>query len=472
MQPQKSLSPKLLEIFRAISDSAHQIHQPVFVIGGFVRDAILGRLDESGETDLDFVTVGSGIKLAKVVAEKLGTNQIAVFRNFGTAQVRFGEHDLEFVGARKESYDRGSRKPVVENGSLKDDQDRRDFTINAMSWSLNTENFLELIDPFDGMGDIKRKLIKTPLEPEKTFDDDPLRMLRAIRFATQLDFNIDGTTLEAIRNMAQRIEIISKERIITEINKIVMAPEPSNGFALLFNTGLLHLFFPEMAALQGVKDVDGVRHKDNFWHTLQVLDNVAKTSDNLWLRWAAIMHDIAKPATQRFSPQHGWTFHGHDAIGANMTKSIFARLGLPLDHRMKYVRKLVRLHLRPIALANEVVTDSAIRRLAFEAGDDFEDLMLLCRADITSKNDKKVQRYLRNFDMVEEKVHEVNEKDRLRNFQPPVTGIEIMEAFKLKPGPVVGKIKDRIQNAILEGQIPNDKDAALEFMFKIKDDYL
>lgn len=468
----ESLTKEQKKIFETISEAATEINQPSYVIGGFVRDYYLKRLDYNKELDIDFVTVGSGIHLAEAVAKKLNSKRIAVFKNFGTAQVCHGKFALEFVGARKESYDRQSRKPFVENGTLKDDQDRRDFTINALSWSLDKESFLELIDPFNGMEDMTNQIIRTPLEPEKTFDDDPLRMLRAIRFATQLDFQIEHNAYEAIKKMAGRIEIVSKERIISELNKIIMAPVPSRGLKLLFQAGLLHHFFPEMANLQGVQEIDGVKHKDNFWHTLQVLDNVAQQSDNLWLRWAAIMHDIAKPATQKYSKDHGWTFHGHDGLGAAMTKRIFRNLGLPLDQRMRYVRKLVRLHLRPIALANEEVTDSAIRRLTFEAGDDFEDLMILCRADITSKNDHKVKRYLKNFDEVEEKVHIVDEKDRLRNFQPPIDGKEIMEMYKMKPGPIVGQIKDRIQNAILDGEIDNTREAAIAYMEKIKDRFI
>ncbi len=459
-------------IFETISEAAFEAGQPVYVVGGYVRDYYLKRLDAAEEPDIDFVTVGSGIKLAREVASKLKTKQIAVFKNFGTAQVKWKNYELEFVGARKESYNRQSRKPVVENGTLRDDQERRDFTINALSWSLNKDSMYDLVDPFEGLNDLKNKVIKTPLEPEKTFNDDPLRMMRAVRFATQLDFEIEKTTLDAIKNMAHRMDIISNERIVSELNKIILSPVPSKGFSLLFETGLLKHIFPELVDLHGVKEVNGVRHKDNFWHTLKVLDNVAEKSDNLWLRWAAIMHDIAKPATQRFSPEHGWTFHGHDGLGAAMTKRIFRKMGLPLDHRLKYVQKLVRLHLRPIALANEEVTDSAVRRLTFEAGNDFEDLMALCRADITSKNDNKVKRYLRNFDEVEEKVRIVDEKDRLRNFQPPIDGREIMEMYNLTPGPAVGNIKDRIQDAILDGEIENTREAALAFMDKIKDEYL
>lgn len=468
----KDIDPKHKEVFQIISDAGAALGQPVYVVGGYVRDFFLGRLDRKGPMDIDFVTVGSGIEIAREVAKKLETDRLSVFKRFGTAQVRHNELDLEFVGARKESYDRNSRKPVVEDGTLEDDQRRRDFTINALSWSLNKENFGELIDPFEGIQDLRKRVIRTPVDPLQTFDDDPLRMMRAIRFATQLRFEIEQTTSKAIRQMASRIEIVSKERIIEELNKIVMAPVPSTGFALLYETGLLKEFFPEMQELQGVEVVEGVRHKDNFWHTLEVLDNVAKESDNLWLRWAAIMHDIAKPATQQFVEGAGWTFHGHDALGAKWTKRIFRRLGLPLDERMRYVRKLVRLHLRPIALVSDKVTDSAIRRFIYETGDDIEDLMTLCRADITSKNDRRVRRYKKNFDYVERKIIEVEEKDRIRNWTNPLTGDEIMNTLGLKPGPVIGEIKNAVKEAILEGEIPNEHEAAFEYMMQIKDQYM
>ncbi len=461
------ITPEQHHIFSVISEAGAACGQPVYIVGGFVRDYYLKRLQESKETDIDFVTVGSGIELAMEVARRLKTKNISVFKNFGTAHIRFRTFDLEFVGARRESYDRGSRKPVVEDGTLEDDQKRRDFTINAMSWSLQKENLYALIDPFGGMNDLGKGIIRTPLDPETTYSDDPLRMMRAVRFATQLGFTIDQPSYEAIRNMADRLSIISQERITEELNKIILADEPSRGFSLLFHTGLLHKFFPEMVELHGVDEVDGVRHKDNFWHTLQVLDNVARMSDNLWLRWAAILHDIAKPATRQFSKEHGWTFHGHDALGAGMAKRIFRRFGLPLDQRLKYVQKLVRLHLRPIALANSDVTDSAVRRLIFEAGDDIDDLMALCRADITSKNDKKVKKYLANFDRVEEMIRIVEEKDHIRNFQPPVDGLEIMQKLGLEPGPKVGIVKDTILNAILDGTISNEREAALELMYKV-----
>lgn len=457
-----------MEIFHTISEAAGEIGQSVYIVGGYVRDYYLNREKDIQKPDIDFVTVGSGIALATRVAAKLGTRQISVFKKFGTAQIRHEDMILEFVGARKESYRRDSRKPIVEDGTLEDDQHRRDFTINALYWSINQSDFGSLLDPFSGMKDLKHKLIRTPIDPNITFDDDPLRMLRAIRFATQLNFQIEQVTFEAITDKADRIAIISRERIIDELNKIVASPKPSTGFALLYHTNLLKFIFPELVALQGVDEIKGERHKDNFWHTLQVLDNIAGKSDNLWLRWAAIMHDIAKPATKRFDPVAGWTFHGHDALGAKWTKSIFRKLGLPLDERMKYVRKLVRLHLRPIALVSNVVTDSAIRRLIVDAGDDLDDLMILCRADITSKNSRKVKRFLKNFDLVEKKIREVEEKDRLRNWQPPLNGHEIMQALKLKPGPGVGRIKKAVEEAIMNGDIPNDHDAAYEYMLKFK----
>lgn len=468
----KDIPPKHKKVFETVSEAGASIEQQVYIVGGYVRDYFLRRLDKMENPDLDFVTVGSGIKLAQEVADRLGVKKVSVYKQFGTAQLQYKGMDLEFVGARKESYRRNSRKPIVEDGTIEDDQLRRDFTINALSWSLNKDDFGVLIDPFGGVQDMQNKKIRTPVDPHETFDDDPLRMMRAVRFAAQLQFKIEEDTYRAIKDMAERIEIVSKERIIDELNKIVMTEKPSAGFKLLFATGLLKQFFPEMHRLHGVKVVRGIRHKDNFWHTLKVLDNVAQMSDNLWLRWAAIMHDIAKPATQRFVDGTGWTFHGHEALGAKWTPRIFRRLGLPLDERMRYVKKLVRLHLRPIALASEEVTDSAIRRLIYEAGDDIDDLLTLCRADITSKNDRKVRRYMKNFDNVERKVAEVEEKDRIRNWKNPVGGDEIMETLEIEPGPVVGKIKDAIKEAILEGEIPNDHDAAFEYMMQIADDFL
>lgn len=457
-------------IFDLIGDAGASLGQPVYVVGGYVRDYYLNRLKE--HPDIDFVTLGSGIKLAQKIHELLPGSSLAVFKQFGTAQVKYEDIELEFVGARKESYRRDSRKPIVEDGNLEDDQNRRDLTINAMSWSLNKTDFGNLVDPFLGMKDLNEGIIRTPVDPEQTFSDDPLRMMRAIRFATQLNFHIHEETFQAITKMADRISIISKERIVEELNKIILAEKPSAGFTMLFKTGLLHHFLPEMVDLYGVKEVNGHRHKDNFWHTLQVLDNVAKVSDNLWLRWAAIMHDIAKPPTQRFDEAVGWTFHGHDALGAKWTKRIFKRLGLPLDDRMKYVQKLVRLHLRPIALVSDIVSDSAIRRLIFDAGNDVEDLMILCRADITSKNEYKVERFQENFNKVERKIDEVEAKDKIRNWKNPLSGEEIMDALNIAPSKTVGIIKDAVKEAILNGDIPNDHDAAFNYMIKHKNEFL
>ncbi|MDX1618696.1 MAG: HD domain-containing protein [Balneolaceae bacterium] len=468
----KDINPRHMEVFKVISEAGAALDQEVYVVGGYVRDHFLDRESESVDTDIDFVTAGSGIEIAREVARRLGSSKLSVFKQFGTAQVKYGDLDLEFVGARKESYRRNSRKPIVEDGTLKDDQLRRDFTINALSWSLNEDDFGTLIDPFGGIQDLKKQLIRTPVDPHRTFDDDPLRMMRAIRFAAQLKFRIEEETYQAIREMATRIEIVSKERIVDELNKIVLAPKPSIGFGYLYKTGLLEQVFPELHELHGVEEVEGVRHKDNFWHTLKVLDNLAEESDDLWLRWAAIMHDIAKPATQEYVEGTGWTFHGHDALGAKMVEPIFRHLGLPLDERMRYVRKLVRLHLRPIALVSDEVTDSAVRRLIYEAGDDIDDLMTLCRADITSKNERKVKKYQKNFDRVEKKIEEVEKKDRLRKWKNPVSGDEIMDALDIEPGPVIGDIKDAIKEAILDGEIPNEHDAAFDYMMKIKDQYV
>lgn len=449
-----------LPLFKTIGAVADGRSLDTYVVGGYVRDLVLNRPSK----DIDFVCVGSGIDLAQAVAKALGPNlKVSVFKNFGTAQMLYGDLDLEFVGARKESYRAESRKPSVEDGSLEDDQKRRDFTINALAISLNKETFGELIDPFDGVGDMKRKIIRTPLDPVITFSDDPLRMMRAIRFASQLNFDIEADTFAAITSQAERLKIISAERIIDELNKIIMSPLPSYGFKLLFHSGLLRQFFPEMVALHGVEYIGNQAHKDNFFHTLQVLDNVSKVSDNLWLRWAAIMHDIAKPATKKFDKEHGWTFHGHEEKGARMTPGIFRRLKLPMDERMLFVQKLVRLHLRPIPLVRNV-SDSAIRRLLFEAGDEIDALMKLCRADITSKNNEKVTRFLRNFDLVERKMAEVEEKDHIRNFQPPVTGDEIMKMYSIPPGRIIGEIKEEIKEAILDGKIRNDRDEALALL--------
>jgi putative nucleotidyltransferase with HDIG domain len=446
-------------IFKVVADAAQDLDYQAFVVGGYVRDLVL----ERPVKDIDFVCVGSGIALAERVAEKLKVAPPVVFQNFGTAMVRDGDSELEFVGARKESYRSDSRKPVVEDGSLRDDQLRRDFTINAMAISLNSGDYGMLIDPFDGVGHLKKKMLKTPLDPVVTFSDDPLRMMRAIRFASTLSFDIDPDTYHAITTQSDRIKIVSMERVIDELNKIVMSTVPSYGFKLLFHSGLLKQFFPEMVALHGVDYVDNHAHKDNFFHTLQVLDNVAKVSDDLWLRWAAILHDIAKPATKRFDPQAGWTFHGHEDKGARMTPGIFRRLKLPMGPNMLFVQKLVKLHLRPIALVHEV-TDSAVRRLLYEAGDDIDALMKLCKADITSKNPEKVSKYLRNFTKVEKKMVELEEKDRIRNFQPPITVDEIIRWFNLVPGPIVGELKDKIKDAILDGIIRNDREEAIQYM--------
>tara|TARA_R110000868_G_scaffold408293_5_gene691019 strand:+ start:51580 stop:52995 length:1416 start_codon:yes stop_codon:yes gene_type:complete len=470
MKFEYDIPKKHLAVFEIISDAGASLNQPVYVVGGYVRDYYLHRLKE--EPDIDFVTLGSGIKLAEKVHSLLPDSSLAVYKQFGTAQVKIGALELEFVGARKESYRRESRKPIVEDGTLEDDQLRRDLTINALSWSLNKDDLGLLNDPFGGMRDLHDGIIRTPVNPKQTFSDDPLRMMRAIRFATQLNFHIHEDTFKAISEMTERIDIISKERIIDELNKIVLAKKPSVGFAILFKTGLLNEFFPEMVNLHGVKEIKGQRHKDNFWHTLQVLDNVAEVSENLWLRWAAILHDIAKPPTQRFDENVGWTFHGHDALGAKWTKNIFRRLGLPLDERMRYVQKLVRLHLRPIALVSDVVSDSAIRRLMFDAGDNIDDLMALCRADITSKNENKVERFQENFNRVEKKIIEVEKKDRIRNWKNPLTGDEIMKALNIAPSKTIGDIKDAVKEAIINGEIPNTHDAAHEFMMNNKKDFI
>jgi len=449
-------------IFKTVSEAAGDV--PAYVVGGYVRDLILNRPSK----DIDFVCVGPGISIAKRVAEKLGDRtKVSVFKNFGTAMIRYAGYELEFVGARKESYRRDSRKPIVEDGTLEDDQIRRDFTINAMGISLNQEDYGELIDPFEGMKDIRKKTIRTPRDPQITFSDDPLRMMRAIRFAAQLSFDIEPDTFEAILDNKDRIGIISQERITEELNKIILCPKPSYGFKLLFHSGLLSLIFPELVQLQGVEHKEGKGHKDNFYHTLQVLDNICASKDDLWVRWAAILHDIAKPATKRFDKNVGWTFHGHEDKGARMVPGIFRRMKLPLNDNMKKVQKLVRLHLRPIALVSSKVTDSALRRMIFEAGDDLDDLMALCRADVTSKNLDKVSRFLKNFDKVEQKLHDVEERDHLKNFQPPVRGEEIMEYFNIKPGKEVGIIKEEIKEAILEGKIKNDYDEALQLMKEI-----
>jgi poly(A) polymerase len=450
--------------FKVVAEAAQELGLETYIIGGYVRDMLLKRPSK----DVDFMCIGSGIDLATNVAAHLGDKvNVTVFKSFGTAMIHWDGFDLEFVGARKESYRFESRKPLVEDGTLQDDQNRRDFTINALAISLNSHNFGELLDPFGGVNDLKKKVIRTPLSPDITFSDDPLRMMRAIRFATQLQYDIDGNTFEGIVQNAERINIISQERITDEMNKIILAEKPSYGFKLLFISGLLKQIFPEMVELQGAETIGDKSHKDNFYHTLQVLDNLSQHSSDLWLRWAAILHDIAKPATKRFHPKLGWTFHGHEDKGARMVPLIFRKLKLPMNEKMRFVQKLVRLHLRPIPLVKEEVTDSAIRRLMFEAGDDLEALMMLCRADITSKNQTKVQRYLKNFDLVEQKMIEVEEKDHVRNFQPPVSGQDIMDIFEISPSGVIGVIKEEIKEAILEGKIKNDRKEALDLMLVI-----
>ena len=449
------------KIFGQISETADALGFECYVVGGYVRDLFLERPSK----DIDVVVVGSGIEMAQAMGKHLGKGaHVAVFKNFGTAQLKYHGTEVEFVGARKESYQRDSRKPIVEDGTLEDDQNRRDFTINALAVCLNKERFGELVDPFGGMQDMKEKTIRTPLDPGITFSDDPLRMMRCIRFATQLRFYIDDDTFESLCRNRDRIKIISRERIADELNKIILSPVPSRGFIDLDRSGLLPLVFPELVALQGVESRNGRAHKDNFYHTLEVLDNISKKTDNLWLRWSALLHDIAKPATKRWEPKAGWTFHNHNFIGEKMIPTIFRKMKLPMNDKMKYVQKMVSLHMRPIVIADDVVTDSAVRRMLFEAGDDIDDLMTLCEADITSKNMERKQRFLNNFTLVRQKLRDLEEKDRIRNFQPPVTGEEIMEIFGLTPCKEVGSLKSAIKDAILDGVIPNEYEAARDFM--------
>ncbi len=452
------------DVFHMVGDVADELQRECYVVGGYVRDIFLERPSK----DMDFVTVGSGLELAENVAKRWGKNtHLAVFPNFGTAQVKRRGVELEFVGARKESYSRDSRKPKVENGTLHDDQCRRDFTINAMAISVNKESYGKLLDPFGGIDDLEKRIIRTPLDPDITFSDDPLRMMRAVRFATQLNFDIYPETFDAIKRNAERIKIISRERIVDELTKIIKSKKPSRGFIILHDCGLLNLIFPELAALEGVETVNGRGHKDNFYHTMQVLDNVAEKSENEWLRWAAVFHDLGKPTTKRWVDKIGWTFHNHNIVGEKMVPRIFSRMKLPMNEHMKYVKKMVGLHMRPIALVEDVVTDSAVRRLLFDAGDDIDDLMLLCEADITSKNALKVKRLLENFALVRQKLIDIEEKDRVRNFQPPVSGEEIMETFGLTPSQIVGVIKTAIKDAILDGVIENDYEQARNFMLKV-----
>ena len=453
------------QIFNIIQKESDKLKYPTYVVGGWVRDLLLKR--ENTITDIDFVCVGSGIILAEKVALIMGKQaRFKVFKKFGTALISYKGVKYEFIGARKESYRSNSRKPIVENGTLEDDQKRRDFTINAISIQLNKDNFGELIDPFNGIEDLKNKIIKTPGNPNKTYSDDPLRMMRAVRFATQLHFEIEKESYEAILRNCERLSIISQERITEELNKIILSPKPSRGFKVLFETKLLHQFFPELVKLEGVERVGKHVHKDNFYHTIEVLDNISIHSKNLWLRWAALLHDIAKPQTKKYEKKQGWTFHAHEFIGGKMVPGIFRKLKLPLNEKMKYVQKLVALHLRPIVLAKDIVTDSAIRRLLFDAGNDIEDLMTLCDADITSKNINKVKKYLNNFQLVRKKLKIVEQKDQIRNFQPPINGIEIMQLFNIKAGKEIGILKKSIKDAILDGKIENNRDEALKFIYK------
>ncbi|MBT8186516.1 MAG: HD domain-containing protein [Croceitalea sp.] len=451
-------------IFKTIGNAADELGVDCYIIGGFVRDYLLKK--ETAK-DIDIVAIGSGIELAKKVAERLpGKPKVSIFKNFGTAMIKHKDLELEFVGARRESYQRDSRKPIVEDGSLEDDQNRRDFTINALAIGLNPHNHGVLLDPFNGIDDLENKIIRTPLDPNITYSDDPLRMMRAIRFAAQLNYEIELKSLQAITENKERIHIVSKERIVDELNKILMSNKPSIGFKLLHQTELLSYILPELKALQGIEEIEGQMHKDNFWHTLEVVDNIAKTTDNLWLRWAALLHDIGKAPTKRFDKKIGWTFHAHEFVGSKMVYKLFKRLHMPLNDKMKFVQKMVLMSSRPIILSEDHVTDSAVRRLVFDAGDYVEDLMTLCEADITTKNPRKQKRYLKNFQIVRQKIIEVEERDRIRNFQPPVSGEEIMKVFNLRPSKEIGIIKEAIKEAILSGKIPNEHDAAYNYMLQ------